>query len=178
MSTLYVANATKHYQEIVYRLPETPGARRQTLRPGGQVGIRDLSTLDVEAIIRQNVPYGWTDVSAVDRVKPFVGIVYSADKPVKADKIEGVMEHNLGVLVNRGRQNREMAAVATNDMLERQFEATNIADLKSMVMTIEEEDTKTHSAELSEHFTVDRHAEAARTESQRPKRAAHGGGRK
>lgn len=174
MSILYVANATKHYQEILFRLPEATGARRMTIKPGEQLSIRDLSMPDVEAIIRQNVVYGWTDVAAVDRTKPFVGIVYSVDRPIKADKIMGAMEHNLVVLTQRGKQNREMAAVATNATLERQIEASNVADLKSMEVTIMEEDSKTKPADarqISESFIVDRHAEAPRAESNRPQRA-------
>lgn len=168
MAILYVANATKHNQIIVYRLPESTAPIRRNMTPGEQIAIKDLSTADVEAIIRQNVVYGWMDAGAIDHAKPFVGIIYSTDKQITANKIMATMEHNLDVLTARGRDNRKLAAVATNDTLQRAFDASNVADLQSMSMSIEEQGTKTHDAEISEHFTVDRHAEAPETVSSRP----------
>jgi hypothetical protein len=181
MSSLFVANATKLIQEIVYRLPETPSARRQTIRPGEQVELRNLSLLDVETIIRQNIVYGWTDAAAVDRAKPYVGIVYAVDRPIVAGKIMSAIEHNIAVLNQRGKENRELAAVASNNLLEAQVEMMNNSHmnetqtkLNRMEMAIVEEDSRSKSAELSEVFRVDRNAEAPRAEGKAAAKRASG----
>lgn len=141
MTTLYVANSTRQIQEIQFRLPDKSSPMVQRVQPGAQIKIAgDLSTKDVEIILKQHVPYGWVEASAVDRTKPFIGMIYSIDKPVPYTRIVASMEHNLEVLSQRGKDNRDLAAVAMNSALEKQFAETHVAELRELDVAITEED--------------------------------------
>jgi hypothetical protein len=115
---MYIANCTQQVQDFIYRLPETPGPRSQRIDIGSQVQISgDLSTPDIDAIVRQHATYGLVSVDEVDRTKPFVGLCYSVDKPVPVAKIKSAIAHNYDVMVERGKELRKEAAVATESSL-------------------------------------------------------------
>jgi hypothetical protein len=116
---MFVANGTQQNQLFFYRLPGVAQARRQEIPIGCQIKLSgQLSSHDIDAIIEQHSKYGLVRTDEVDRTKPFVGLVYSIDKPVPSPYITRVIEHNEKVLIERGRRIREENAVALNDALE------------------------------------------------------------
>jgi hypothetical protein len=118
MSTMYVANTTQQIQDFQFRLPMKDKVYKQSIDIGRQIKVAgELDTREVEAIIAQHSIYGMIEVSELDRAKPFVGLIYSLDKPVKAELISRAMNHNMGVLDARGQTIRQEAAVAINNNL-------------------------------------------------------------
>jgi hypothetical protein len=158
MATLFIANATQQHREIQYRLPERRNAHILRVAPGEQARVRDVTTAEIDAILSQMAKYGWVEASAVDRAKPFVGICYCVDKPVPAGRIVAAMKHNIEVLAKRGKDNRQLAAVAMNNELERQVEAARVGELKELEMTIVEEENRNEPdrERLAEGIVVDR----------------------
>lgn len=126
MPKMYVANCTQQIQIFMYRLPELNRPFTQEIPIGGQVQVAglaggELSTLDVEAIVRQYSKYGLVEVSEIDRRKPFVGVCYSLDRPVTVSAIQKALEHNIGILDAQGREIRQLAAVGVNQRIEQEM---------------------------------------------------------
>ena len=116
---LYIANTTKQNVAFYYRVPESVALREQTIRVGSQERISgNLSTPDIDAIIAQHAPYGMVSADELDRVKGFVGLCYSVGKPIPAAKIERAMNENISVLIRRGKETREMGAIASSVAIE------------------------------------------------------------
>lgn len=141
---LYIGNATRQIVEFVYRLPETPGARNQSVPIGGQVRVSgDLSRVQIDAIIDQHAKYGLVHVDAIDRTKPFIGLCYSVDRPISSDKLGRAMNHNMEVLTNLGKQFRQEAAVAENNRIEQHIAEEKMPiNLKDFEVSIVEESRK------------------------------------
>lgn len=134
---MYIANCSNQNQEFIYRLPEAPAPRMQPIPIGRQVEISgDLTTKDIEAIIHQHARYGLVSVSDIDRTRPFTGLCWS-DKPISVDKIKRLWLHNQGVLTERGKEQREAAAVATMEKIEQETPGA----LRSLEMSTEEAPT-------------------------------------
>lgn len=159
MQKMFVANLTAQNQVFAFRLPESNKAFHQEIPIGGQIpvagrnGRPELSTADVEAIIRQHAKYGLIDVAEIDRTKAFAGMCFSLDKPVNVSKIRYAIEHNHFVLVERGKEIREAAAVGISQKIENENPG-----LKGLEMTaVEVDDRKTgHTGEFSEALRVDK----------------------
>lgn len=153
---MYVANCTNQVQAFLYRAPGTKSNRNQPIDIGRQVQISgDLNTKDIEAIVEQHSKYGMVAVDEIDRTKAFVGVCYSIDKPVPIEKIKRAAEHNKGVLIEAGRENRKLAAVAVNNEVEKQAPGA----LNSLELSIEEQESKDgRDREVSENITVDKTA--------------------
>lgn len=158
---LYIANCTQQNQVVFYRVPENPSPRQQHIDIGGQVQISgDLNPFQIEAIISQLRPYGMVAVDEIDRAKPFIGLCYSVDKPVKVDFILRAHKHNADVLTELGKQYRQEAAVATNQAIEGTLQGQ--AKLNALDITIDEEPRKDGTAtEFSEGVRVTREVDEA-----------------
>lgn len=117
---IFVANTTKQNQSFHYRLPENQRLLVLNIPIGRQEPIsrNELSTPEADAIIHQLRAYGAVRQDEVDRTKPFVGLCFSIDKPVKDTIIERVVGHNDDVLTERGAEIRKQAAVAINEALD------------------------------------------------------------
>ncbi len=141
MTKMYIANGSTQYHDFVYSLPESPAHRRQQIPPGGQIQISgDLNPIQVDSIVEQHRIYGMVRVSEVDRTKPFVGLCYELDKPIRLEKIANIIEHNRGVLVKRGEEIRRDAALSTGAQIENEiFERRMPDQLQTLEMSIQEE---------------------------------------
>ena len=159
MQKMFVANLTSQIQVFAFRLPESNKAFHQDIPIGGQIpvagrnGRPELDTKDIEAIVRQHAKYGLIDVAEIDRTKAFTGMCFSLDKPVNVSKIRYAIEHNHLVLVERGKEIREAAAVGISQKIENENPG-----LKGLEMTaIEVDDKKTgRTGEFSEALRVDK----------------------
>lgn len=160
---MYVANLTQQAWDFGYRLPEQPGVRKQRIEMGSQVRIAgELSQRDIDAIVEQYGKYGLIRVDEIDRTKAFAGVCYSIDKTVPIDKIRRGIEHNNEILVERGKEQRKEAAVATNAQIESQLPTENGAPaLQALEVTIEEDKSgdfgkNAKHEEVAEGFVVSR----------------------
>lgn len=141
MPRLYIANCTPQPNDFIYRLPETTNFRMQRIEVYGQIVISsNLSTPDINAIIDQHRVYGMIDAAELPRAKPFVGLCYSVDTPVKLDKIMFTIEHNREVLEEQGKTLRQEAAVVVNHVLASQPELAS--DYQGVEITVTEQVTK------------------------------------
>lgn len=160
---LFIANLTKQHQGFTYRVLESEGVRTQHIPVGQQIQISgDLSQPDIDYIIRQHERYGLVRADEIDRKKPFVGLCYSVDKPVREAVIHRGVEHNTDILVDRGREIRQETAIATNNRIEHDLgenQDVNASLRKLDVSVVEEEPTGGYRGEdkpFSEGVTVTR----------------------
>lgn len=136
---LFIANCTKHFAMLNYRVPEAPNAFSQPIEAGQQqmIGRPDLSMPQIQSIIDQLRVYGLFVTEEVGRIQQEYRISWlaSVDKPITEDKIRQALIHNDSVLIDQGKRFRESAALAAS---------SNIAQrtphaAQNMEMTIQEE---------------------------------------
>lgn len=166
---MYIANGTRQTIDFSLRLPGMSGPPKSHKIPIGKQLLLpyDLGKPDVDYIIENNSQYGLVEYTEIDRTKPFIGMCYSIDKPVPAPKMFSVMDHNIGVLEQRGRENRQMAAISTTNILENSLSKNRgLGELTGMEMTITEEDNRSRNSgndllqetlDVSHSFNKDQH---------------------
>ncbi len=116
---LYIGNATKQVLNLSYRIAKTAPLWSQVIHPGMQVKIpRDLTSGEVDFVVRSLVKYGIVASDSIDQTKGFHGICYAIGKPITATRLILLMEKNHDDLLKRGRQIREQSAVAQSNMLD------------------------------------------------------------
>jgi hypothetical protein len=129
---LFIANAKQQTESFTYRVPDgdpmrgmsVGSPRTQPIPTGQQIQVAgDLTSAQIEAVVEQHRPYGLIDVSELNGIRTYAGLVFSIDKPVPDSRIMQLMGSNIGVLEEKGREMREMAAIATNQDIE-----SNMAD--------------------------------------------------
>ena len=126
MAKLYVANTTKQAHDFAFRVPaEDDFARRvprlSTIRieAGSQQQIMgEVSPAQINAVVEQYLPYGLIPVDEVPSTRAFIGLCYSIDKPVDIERLTYALDHNQGVLFDRGKVQQKETAVATGNALE------------------------------------------------------------
>jgi hypothetical protein len=160
---LYIANPTRQIREFQYRVLEDVGVRVQKVPIGGQIPIAgDLNTIQIDDIIKQHRKYGLVDADQVKSHRDFIASICSVGKPVPAAIIQYAMEQNRLVLVRRGKKQRELMAVAANNVLESNLaENNNPAMLDKLEVTVEELENRNSNEEregglLSEGLRVTR----------------------
>lgn len=127
MASLYIANCSKQPHEFLYRMPAEGPAERSRVRSvrieagTQQMLVADAAPVVLEAIVEQHRQYGLVPVTEVTNARTFVGLCYSFDKPVDLNRLEFAVEHNQGVLLERGEQQREAAAITVARTLEDQI---------------------------------------------------------
>jgi len=116
---LYIANTTKQANVFHYRMPENPRIYQKDIPAGGQAMIHspELTQFEVDHIVKQHEIYGLCDASRLDQNKAYVGLCYSVDKPIDADKIAKTLKKNDAVLEREGQEFRKNSAVALNEAL-------------------------------------------------------------
>lgn len=155
MPTLYIANASKQKHDFIYRIPEENNVRRQQIQPGSQIVIYQPNAPQnvLSMIVDQHKAYGLVDVADIDRSKPFVGLCYCFDKPIKVEKIMYADEHNAGVLQETSQEARKMSAAALHAAIERVTEGG--AKLESLELEVVEQNGSTEPG-LNERVEVSR----------------------
>jgi hypothetical protein len=171
MPTLYVANASKQKHDFIYRIPEETSIRRQQIPAGGQITVYQPNTsIEIlRAIVDQHLKYGLVDVADIDRRKPFVGVCFSFDKPIKVDKIMQADEHNAGVLQQASLEARKLSAAALHNSIN---QATGgAAQVESLELEVVEQNGPTEPG-LNERVTVTRDGNEAPPPRRRTRKAA------
>lgn len=160
MATLYVANISKQRHDFAYRVPEENMPRRQQIMPGSQTTIYqpDASFAVLKAIVDQHTGYGLIDAATIDTRKPFIGLCYSFDKPIKVEKYMYGDEHNKKVLTQVSQDARKHSAAALHDSITRATEGA--ATIEALdIEVVEQNDSRTEG--LNEILTVSRTDEVA-----------------
>jgi len=124
---LYVANPTRQNQIFFYR-PDMPKPgevrpfsppRQQEIPAGRQFPVGgDLTTEQLEAVVRQLTSHGAVDVSEAKGGRRLASLVFNVGAPVPAPVIQAVMNVNAGILVEEGRLRRQRAAIAVNEAVQ------------------------------------------------------------
>lgn len=91
---MYIANTTKQHYKIDLRVPELTRLLITDIPSGTQVELgKTWNTQQIDAVVRHLERFGGRNVKALGRkVKDFAGILYSLERPVSADRIEGAHE--------------------------------------------------------------------------------------
>lgn len=142
MGKLYVANATRQTHQFLYWIAERKHPVEQTIPPGAQVLVagRDLSPVEIDAIVAHHANYGMVRVGDANRGRAFSGLCYQLDKSIPVERIRALMLHNDAALRQRGREFRELAAVSINAEVERMSMEQGIPTFHDgMEVTVEEE---------------------------------------
>ena len=147
---LYIANATKQHIDFMYRTMDSGAYRRQPIPIGQQIQISgDLTAEDVEMIVKHHSRYGMIPAEKVNNSRTFNGLCYSVDKPVKMDSIQNLIELNTDVLIQRGKQMRQEAALATSSFVEAKMNnefGDGAPGLREMEMSVVEENPDERSS--------------------------------
>lgn len=172
MSKLYISNCTRQVQEIQFRLDfnqqgqpqmQFRPALRQTIQPGRQVIVanKDLHQSQVDSIVGQLCRYGMIAVADVPRTKSKTALVYNVDRPVSSEVIRTVMARNAGVLLQEGKERRQKAALATNEIIAtavtNNFAAMGIPKEPTQDVDVEfeqEEQTEAGESRIEEGFRI------------------------
>jgi hypothetical protein len=132
---MYVTNCTQQSQDFTYRLPEAPGAMRQTIPIGGYIRISgDLNQPQIDAIVKQHARYGMVAESEVDRTKAFIGLYYTVDREPRVGRMYEAIAHNVDVLEERGRNLRMEAAIVTNNVIRENSPPGSLRELEMSVV--------------------------------------------
>ena len=175
---LYVGNATRQILDLTCRIPDVVSIYRQKIPVGCQVLVASgqLNTPQIDAVIDQLAVYGLVRIDEIDRTKPFIGMCYSVDKPIPNKRLILAMDHNIGVLTERGKTMRKEAAVVTSLAIEKQLREEGLGNLDSLDVSVVEEARKggpDNPAPIAEGVIVSRSVEAAKVaRSKSDKRAA------
>jgi hypothetical protein len=109
---LFIANPTRQPIAFLYRTLENNKVLQQNIGYGQQVKIAgDLSTEEIDYIIGQYRKYGIVKADDMDSNRGFVGICYSVGKPISSIRIDRTLRHNQFVLIDRGKKQRQAAAI-------------------------------------------------------------------
>lgn len=156
MAKMFVANCTNQVQSFMYHVIGAKNYRNQPIDIGRQVQLSgDLDTKQIESIAEQHARYGMVKADELDRATGHIPILYSVDKPVSLTQMRRAAEHNKAVLLAKGRETRQAAALAVNASVESQ--APGI--LNSLELSIEEQENRDgREREVDETIVVDKNA--------------------
>jgi hypothetical protein len=155
---MYIVNCTQQVQDFVYRVVESGGVRSQQIAIGGYIQVSgDLNQPQIDGIIRQHARYGMVAEADVDRTKEFIGLYYTLDKLPKLTKIYDAITHNVEVLNERGRRNREEAAIVTSAAIEQSIPAGSLKELEMSVVEEKRDGREvTEDPSIAEGFRITR----------------------
>jgi hypothetical protein len=139
---LYIGNPRRQDHILAYRmLEQAGGAKMPTIRRGGQFKIPgDLTQPEIEYIVNQHRKYGLLSVDEVGGSRQEVPLIYSVGRPITAAILNSVMKHNTDVLVAKGKELRQQAAVAANNAIENDLRENNVPlGLNELDMSVVEE---------------------------------------
>lgn len=181
---LYIGNAKAQIEAFTYRVPDSemrpgqsPAPRVQQIPAGTQVQISgELTSYQVDAIVEQHRKYGLIGIDEIDRRKPFAGLCFSRDRPIAAQRLHDLMTHNFTVLQEKGREFREMAAIASHQRVENDMVDQGMpGQLRKLEMeVVEERNSRSDGEEMTPHRIRVAHEEDAPAKPKRgPKSKAN-----
>jgi hypothetical protein len=158
---LYIGNGLHQNIDFQYRLTKYKSYKTQVIPIGGQIQISgSLAVEEIDRIILDHATYGMVSVTEYKNYRGFkVPYIYSIDKPIPANTLTELIEQNREVNMELGRKQRQEAAVAVTDMIERntpKIPGIPERKLNSFEMTIEEVATSDRDTVIDEGIKVTR----------------------
>lgn len=151
---LYIANTSKHVQELHFWVLGSGRPFVQTVPMGGQIQINagaNASAADYAHIIEQLATYGLIPVKEIGREEKYSGLCYQFDKPIDIDSIKSGLASNDEVLEKVALEQRKIAAASTNANLQE----VSRGHVSEVDMSIEEQQKQGDDADiLSETISV------------------------
>jgi len=181
MTSLYVANCTRQKQQVHYRLDfdadRNANFRAPTFReidPGQQIVLeRDRPIDTITHIEEQLRVYGMKAVADIPRLENRVApLVFNVDKAVPRKLISDVMAHNEGIKLFEGKNRRQKAAVATNEIVDKVVHDQLMRDQAppDLIPNLEQSTVEFEQVDTTEENQV-RLAEGIRTRDDAPNQA-------
>lgn len=169
-STLYIANTTKQDHDFAFRRPEAQIPTVVKIPAGTQAAIiRDGDTTAIDHVINQHRKYGLISVAEAAKLRGFVGLCYSIDKPMAFKDMKLVFEKNDKVLRKQGEDNVRQIAAAVNEGIDTKLQDAGIPTQAAHVaVEVVEENTEGQPTSIAVG------AEVVKDDSQ----VRHGGGRR
>jgi len=166
MTKLYIMNCKKQDEVFAFRVPELDKAGKvvrhgqlitQTIPKGGQLQVyRDADEPVLRAILAQHARYGIAAAADIDRPKPFINLAYQFDKPFSPNQIMYGFQHNTDVLVDRGREQRDGAAVAISQGLDQRAQDHG-GKVREMDLVLVDDTKGDSNTGMDETIRVDAH---------------------
>lgn len=176
---LWLANETRQRQVFAYRLPGVAQPFMCEIPVGTQKALpHDLDQAQLEFILKKNSRYGLVKHDDVQRNRKFVSLSYNIDKPVPPKVVRQALITNNDVLKAKGRENRQLAALGVNQMLEDQLkQQPGLATLENLEMEITEEekpgqveDRVQETLNVSSHANKEEHGKVLEGKAARSKK--------
>lgn len=167
LQKLFVANTSKHNQELHYWVLGAPRAYSETVPVGQQIELckgKPLTNDDFNHIIQQLERYGAVSVKSLGKHKKYAGVCYQFDKPIDIDAIYEGIQHNDNAIAEESLENRKAVAAAMNHNLNE----VSRGHVSEVELTIEEQ-TKPGSDEPTKIETI-----SAVREGKTPRKARSG----
>ncbi len=149
---LYIANCTHQRQTVFYRTEVNgsgvyderrarAGIRQVTIMPRQQVSLPDFEHIKQgQNIMDQLARVGGVGVEEVSNRLPRKRLAYvmSLDKPVPKDKLLACFNHNRSLALAAGRKQREAAAIAANEAVDRMVREATQDSVRNVTVEFEE----------------------------------------
>jgi len=147
MQSLFIANASKQEFILTYILPESVRSTMHKISSGRQIKL-DLSGVDVEAIIKQQEPYGLMEVNKVK--KGFGGICYRLGKPINVEAIEAGITQSDQEAYDRSQEIRNGTVAAQDHIFATSAQEMGVKQVGGLEFEVVEE--KLNAADTSAKF--------------------------
>lgn len=163
---VYVANVTAQNHQLNFSLPSSTKPMSIAIPMGGQRLVGELSTPEIDAMVRQLGPYGLVEHGQASK-REKVTYLFNVGGVVPADAIRRTYERNRGILRDEGAERRQQAATAAAAAMN-----TDETPLKNAELSVEEVksgDLGSESDKVGEGFRVD-NENAPAPEGKKPRR--------
>lgn len=130
MTTLFIGNTKKQHEDFAFNMPES-GKRVVRRIPAGHQDIilKDATPEQVAAVVDQHKRYGLVSEAEAKKVRNFIGLMWSTDKPIKLQSLQLAFEHNKEIMEETAQKNLEAVGAATKanlDTISREGEGTGL----------------------------------------------------
>jgi hypothetical protein len=151
---LFIANGSHSVIDFQYRVPEVKNYRQQNIPIGGQIRISgELNQEDIDLIIEHHTVYGMVHYKEIAKHKYMeIPYIYSVDNFIPSDVIRELIIQNREFNTEKGKSQRQAAAITVNNMIEESLSDT----LKNFEFSVVEEQSKDRDPTFSEGVRVTR----------------------
>jgi hypothetical protein len=155
---LWIANATRQTYQFNYRVVD-PDQRYRSLNiePGRQEKIPNLTHEDIKFVTENHAMYGLLPHEDIDRALGYHGTCFAVGKPVPADRLAYLMDHNQNALIMQGKEIRKLNALAASANIDRMLSDTPLESrVSALEVTMQQEnaDPRDEAAQVSEGIVV------------------------
>lgn len=139
MARLFAANPTRFRSILMFRLDfnrdgivdgiyKMKAPLQCVIEPGAQVQVGgDMHANQIQSIMDQLTPTGAIGIEQLSRLPNHkISTILSVDKAISPAAIREVFDHNRDLLMNQGKERRQKAAIAANNMIDAAAEAGQV----------------------------------------------------